>query len=83
MIICLYITYLILFTPKQYFRLDIFENGLQLLEVEPTTEKQPVTLPDFVTIEKDVTDDTEYRNSSIFRRTNSLIQNVSKKLVKN
>ena len=64
---------------NQYFRLDIFENGLQLLEVEPTTEKQAVTLPDFVTIEKDVTDDTEYRNSSIFYQLNSSIQNKIKK----
>ena len=66
---------------NQYFRLDRFENGLQLLEVEPTTVKQPVALPDFMTIEKEVTDDVWYRNSSVFKRQNSFANCSNQKLL--
>ena len=55
---------------NQYFRLDIFENGLQMLEIEPSSNKREITLPDFIKVEKEVTDDKEYRNSSIYKKLN-------------
>ena len=55
---------------NQYFRLDIFENGLQMLEIEPSSNKREITLPDFIKAEKEVTDDKEYRNSSIYKKLN-------------
>ena len=55
---------------NQYFRLDIFKHGLQILEIEPSSNKGEITLPDFIKVEKEVTDDKKYRNSSIYKALN-------------
>ena len=55
---------------NQYFRLDIFDDGLHILEVEPTNVNQIITLPDFVYVVDDVTNNPEYRNSNLFMKRN-------------
>ena len=59
---------------NQYFRLDLFENGLKVLEIEPTVEKQPIKIPTFITVEKEVTEDRNYRNSVLYKRMNNLLE---------
>ena len=41
-----------------------------MLEIEPSSNKREITLPDFIKVEKEVTDDKEYRNSSIYKKLN-------------
>lgn len=62
---------------NQYFRLDIFEDGLKVLEKEETDKTKKVALPPFVKVEKEITDDISYRNSSIFQTRNQ--KNVKRK----
>lgn len=53
---------------NQYFELDILENpqpGLTLLEIELTEENDEVTLPPFVNVIKEVTDDPLFSNRSL------------------
>ena len=65
---------------NQYFRLDLFENGLKILEIEPTIEKQSIKIPTFITLEKEVTEDKNYRNSSLYKRMNNLLENKKEKI---
>lgn len=54
---------------NQYLELDVFPNGLVLLEVELTEAADEVTLPPFLEpYATDVTDDPAYRNRAIARR---------------
>ena len=57
---------------KQYYKLDLFEepNGLMILETGLTNENDIVDIPDFIKINRDITDDLEFRNASIYRRIN-------------
>lgn len=67
---------------NQYFRLDIFENGLQMLEIEPTSTKEEITLPNFITTKKEVTEDKNYRNSTLYKKINKTVEkNAEKKKV--
>lgn len=53
---------------NQYFELDTFESphkGLSLLEIELTDEHDTVSLPDFIHIQKEVTDDNKYTNREL------------------
>jgi CYTH domain-containing protein len=52
----------------QYFKLDIFENGLSLLEVNLTKENPIVTIPEFISVIDDVTNNDEYKNINIARK---------------
>lgn len=52
----------------QYFKLDFFDDGFMLLEVNVTKENPEVTIPNFLKIRKDVTEDNEYSNIEIARR---------------
>lgn len=65
---------------NQYFRLDIFENCFQMLEVETLTPDQQIKIPPFITVEKEVTDDKHYRNGSLYKRINLPKKEISKKL---
>lgn len=71
---------------NQYFKLDIFADGLHILEVEPTRFNQMVTLPNFIYVIDEVTNNPEYRNSNLFAKQNqdqsdkSLILNLNKSL---
>lgn len=58
---------------KQYFKLDIFEdNFLAILEIEPTNENQIINIPSELSVIKEVTNDSEYLNSSIAYRQKTL-----------
>ena len=52
---------------NQYFRLDTFshESSWQLLEVQPTTLQEDITVSSFMHIAKEVTDDPQYYNYNI------------------
>jgi hypothetical protein len=50
---------------KQFFKLDVFQDGvLALLEIEPTDDMK-IKLPDYINIVLDVTDDPNYQNFNI------------------
>lgn len=53
---------------KQYYKLDIFNDGLMMLEVNVTKENPDITLPEFVSVIEDVTNNHEYANIEIARR---------------
>lgn len=53
---------------NQYFELDIIQQKkepLYLLEIELTEENESVALPDFIRIQKEVTDDPRYANRAL------------------
>ncbi len=50
---------------EQYFRIDIFDTGLKILEIEETNKTKDIKIPDFINIEKEVTNDKNYRNSNL------------------
>lgn len=52
---------------EQYYKLDIFEDGLCLLEVNLTKENPNLDLPDFVNVIEDVTNNEKYKNINIAR----------------
>lgn len=56
---------------NQYFRLDIFDDGLQLLEIEETNRTRKRAIPGFITIADEVTSSPLYRNSTLFIEKNS------------
>ena len=56
---------------NEYYKLDIFNDGMMILEVEETSKSKNIVIPDFIKVEKDITFDKEYRNSSIYNRLNS------------
>lgn len=51
----------------QYFKLDIFDDGLVILEANVTEENPNLEIPPFITVAKEVTDDNSYTNLSIAR----------------
>ncbi len=53
---------------SQYYKLDSFEDGLMVLEVNLTKENPTLTLPDFVSVVEDVTNDPDYTNINIAKR---------------
>ena len=53
---------------NQYYKLDSFEDGLMILEVNLTKENPTLTLPDFVSVVEDVTNDLDYTNINIAKR---------------
>lgn len=55
---------------NQYFRLDIFDDGLKVLEQEETDKTKKINLPSFIKVEKEITSDTAYRNSALFKAKN-------------
>ena len=58
---------------NQYYKLDIFEEpeGLMILETDLTNKSSEVKIPDFIKVIEDVTNNKEYRNSSIYELINS------------
>lgn len=62
---------------NQYFRLDIFDDGLKVLEQEETDKTKKINLPPFIKVEKEITSDITYRNSALFEVRN---QKVAKKV---
>lgn len=62
---------------KQYYRLDVFEKptNLVILETDLTNKSKDVIIPDFISIKKDITDDLDYRNASLYRKINGRRKN--------
>lgn len=52
---------------EQYYRLDVFDDGLVILEVNVTKENPDLEIPDFVSVTREVTDDDSYTNINIAR----------------
>ena len=54
---------------SQYFELDVypFWNDKAIIEIELSDENAPINFPDFIHIIKEVTHDSEYKNSSLAR----------------
>lgn len=61
---------------NQYFRLDVFEDGLAVLEVDLTQNKRDVNIPNDFKIKEEVTNDLSYTNYELSKK------NI-KKLIKN
>lgn len=62
---------------KQYYRLDVFEEpaGLAILEMELTNKGKEVVIPDFIKINRDITNDIEYRNVNLYKKINGRRKN--------
>lgn len=55
------------FTYKnQYFRLDIFDDGLKVLEIEETNKTKEIVIPDFIKVSNEITNNVMYRNSNLY-----------------
>ncbi len=62
---------------KQYYRLDVFEepSGLAILEMDLTNKGKEVVIPDFIKINKDITNDLDYRNVNLYKKINGRRRN--------
>lgn len=54
----------------QYFRIDIFNDGLKILEIEETNKTKKQVIPDFIKIQEEITNNPDYRNSSLYQVRN-------------
>lgn len=50
---------------KEYIRLDLFENGLSLLEIEPMSKINEIKIPDGITVLKEVSNESSYLNQEL------------------
>lgn len=55
---------------EQNFRLDIFDDGLKLLEIEETNKTRKRTIPNYLSVVENVTNNEIYRNSTIYKKKN-------------
>lgn len=54
---------------RQYYKLDVFEDGKAILEVLPTLENKMVMIPDGIEVIEDVTNDPLYRTSALAKKS--------------
>ena len=59
--------------------MDLFEDGLKLLEIEETNKTRERKLPDFIQVSDEVTDNVDYRNAAIYDRLNKTKNQTKKK----
>lgn len=59
---------------KHFYKLDLFEDGLMLLEVSVDYDKEQVSIPDIFVVLGDVTEEDEYKNINVGVVTNSNIR---------
>lgn len=64
---------------NQYFRLDEFESGLTILEIEDTNKTRRRVFPNFVSVLEDVTTNPDYKNVAIYSRLNATQKTYQKK----
>lgn len=64
---------------NQYFRLDIFDDGLKLLEIEETNKTKERKIPAFIQVSDDVTDNVDYRNVTLYSKKNKPKKTKEKK----
>ncbi len=58
---------------KQYFKLDVIEGkNFALLEVNPTAENSKIVLPNWLSIEREVTGDVHFHNSTLASEKNKV-----------
>lgn len=50
---------------REYVRLDVFEDGSVLLEIEPMTKTQEIEIPCGITVLKEVSNDISYQNREL------------------
>lgn len=64
---------------KQYYRLDVFEEpgNLVILEMDLTNKGKEVVIPDFIRINRDITNDVDYRNVNLYKKINGRRRNGS------
>ena len=62
----------------QYFRLDVFDDGLEILEIEETNKTRTRKIPKFIEVIDNITLDENYRNSNLYVNKN-LSQKIQKK----
>lgn len=54
---------------KQYYRLDVFEDSsYAILEVETTLDNKEVSIPSYFDVVEEVTNNAEYKNSSLAKQ---------------
>lgn len=63
---------------NQYFRLDVFEDGLIMLEIEETNKTNKRNIPNFITVKDIITNDITYRNSTLFEKKNAKKKKLEK-----
>lgn len=61
---------------KQYYRLDIFEDNLVILEVDATKENKNIVIPEFLEVLKEVTDDERYQNINIALKSEQIVHRL-------
>ena len=59
---------------KEYVRLDLFEDGTTLLEIEPMSKSSDIKIPDGINIIKEVTNDVSYQNRELAKVKQKIIQ---------
>ena len=64
---------------RQTFRLDEFESGLTILEIEDTNKTRRRVFPNFVSVLEDVTTNPDYKNVAIYNRLNATQKTYQKK----
>lgn len=51
---------------NQYFRLDIFDDSVMVLEIEETNKTKNIEIPPFITVSQCITNNVMYRNSTLY-----------------
>ena len=64
---------------NQYFRLDIFEDGLEVLEIEETNKTKKRTIPKCITLFENISEDPSYRNRALYEKYNAKATEYVKK----
>lgn len=72
---------------NQYFELDVFSGperlaGLHLLEVELTEENDKVSMPPFIEVIRDVTEENEFTNYALARKNGQKTSDIYGKYIK-
>ena len=61
---------------NKFYKLDLFSDGLMVLEVGVDCYKERISFPDEITVIEDVTNDTQYNNINYGTKIN---QNIKKR----
>lgn len=63
---------------NQYFKLDCFDDGLKVLEIEYTNKTTQRKIPNYISIIDNVTNNIEYRNALLYEQKNTKQNQKSK-----
>lgn len=56
----------------QYLRLDCFDDGLKILEIEYTNKSKRKIIPSYISTADNVTDSIDYRNATLYVKKNEI-----------